>query len=159
MKFHFCTLLLITFFSSSLLASPSDQNEKQDVYVYRPSSFSSWGRVIIVNVNGIPSTELASCTFAKLKLPSGIYRFDAALKPWPFDPSTGAASIIVSIASDGPTYIGYYPNELSTTELSATFISYPNVSIGRLRHYFGVTHPEVASKEMVSCSAVKSLHD
>lgn len=157
MKFRFYILLSLVFSSFNLLAASSDQDAMQGVYVYRPSAFTSWARTIIISVNGIAITELTSCTFAKLNLPSGIYRFDAELKPWPFDRSAGATSITVSISADRPTYIGYYPNELSAPEVSATFISYPEISKGRYPHFFGVAYPEVASKEMVSCSEVKSL--
>lgn len=159
MKLRYCILFFLVFLSTSLLATPSDQNAMQTVYVYRPSAFSLWGRTIVVSVNGIASTELTSCTFAKLKLPSGVYRFDAVIKPWPFDRSTGATNITVDVASDRPTYIGYYPNELSAPEISATFISYPDISKGRYPHFFGITWPDVAAKEMVSCSVVKSLHE
>lgn len=159
MKSRFCVSCLLAILSAGVLAASADQSSTQDVYIYRPSAFSSWGRTIVVSVDGIASTELTSCTFAKLKLPRGVYRIEAVLKPWPFDRSTGAASITVSIASGQPTYIGYYPNELSAAEISATFISYPDISKGRYPHFFGVAYPQVASKEMVSCSLVKSLHD
>lgn len=159
MKPSFCILFLLVSLSTNLLAASSDQNATQTVYVYRPSDFSLWGRTVVVSVNGIASTELTSCTFSKLKLPSGVYRFDVAVKPWPFDRSTEGASITVNVASDKPTYIGYYPNWLSAAEISATFISYPDIKKGSYPRFFGIAYPEVATKEMVSCSAVKSLNE
>lgn len=159
MKLRLGILVFLVSSSTNLLAASTDQNAIQTVYVYRPSVFSLWGRTIVVSVNGIASTELASCTFAKLKLPSGVFRFDVAVKRWPFDRSAEATSITVNVASDRPTYIGYYPNELSASEVSATFISYPDISKGRYPRFFGIAYPEVAAKEMVSCSAVKSLHE
>ena len=158
MKFRFCVLFSFIFFCEGLLAASSIQDATQTVYVYRPSSFSSWGRTIVVSLNGIASTELTNCTFSKLKLPVGIYRFDASLKPWPFDRSAETISISVNVTSAGPTYIGYYPNDLSVSEVSATFTSYSDVK-GRYPRFLGVTYPEVASKEILSCSAVKSMHE
>lgn len=159
MKPSFSILFLFVSLSTNLLAAPADQKATQAVYVYRPSAFALWGRTVVVSVNGIASTELTSCTFAKLKLPSGVYRIDVAVSPWPFDRSTEATSITVNVASDRPTYIGYYPNELSAAEISATFISYPDVKKGGYPRFFGIAYPEVAAKEMVSCSQVKSLNE
>lgn len=115
MKPIFCILFLFVSLSTNLLAASSDQNATQTVYVYLPSAF------------------------AKLKLPSGVYRFDVAVKPWPFDRITKATSITVNVASDKPTYIGYYPNDLSATEISATFVSHPDIRKSSYPRFFGIT--------------------
>ena len=60
MKWNRCILFLFVSFSNNLSVASSDQNAAQTVYIYRPSAFSSWGRTVVVSVNGIASTELTS---------------------------------------------------------------------------------------------------
>lgn len=158
MTSRYCVFFLSIFSCAGAIAASSDQNVMQTVFVYRPSSISSWGRTNVVSVNGIASTELTNCTFSKLKLPVGIHRIDMALKPWPLDRVTTAPSLTVYVSPYGPAYIGYYPYELSPSEVSATFVFYSQIK-GHAPAFIGLARPEVASKEMVSCSAVKSLNE
>jgi hypothetical protein len=154
--------LLVTMLA--LLAGPSHAEQEkwseQTVYIYRPSAFDLWGRKVFVKIDGITTAELTSCTYAKLKLSVGMHTIEVELKPWLFDGSSSKEhmSLVFNVMQNQPLYIGYYPNNLSASEIASTFILQSKIG-GAYPRVLGTTRPEIASKEMVSCSNVSSLHE
>ena len=141
-------------------ASSAPPAKGPTIYVFRPSSFDSWARTVVVGVDGLATAELGNCAYARLSLPIGEHLISVAMKPWPLDKPASLQPLEISLGiSDAKNlFLGYYPSQLSAAEISSTFISY-RIAKDRYPQHFGTVHADVATKAMLECTEVKALHE
>ncbi len=161
-------------FSLSTLFQPLSATEiprSGTVFIYMPSTYLVTGGSATLKVDGLTVAEIASCKYAKLRLPEGVHRYEVAWSGGWFErsPVSKPIEIILPMIDGGKYYLGFFPHSLNQKELLDTFTYFKTEShseqvpgrdrVSTKSIYFGSVKPEIATAAMYRCSEVKALTD
>ena len=139
------------------------------VFVYLPSSITWTTGSATLKINGLATSELTRCSYAKVRLPAGIHRIEVAWNSGFFEGNSHRTpiDILLPMLEKDNYYLGYYPYALSSEELAEIFIDYRSQNrstplpgyrdrVRKTFTYLGSVKPEIATKAIYKCDQAKT---